>query len=395
MSVRIIASSLSEKLGSSFASLFNPVIPFITDFACDIWQKYPDRITNNQSLKVSFQRGFMTSLCGPVQPTPPITTVGCEPKMYVFGTYLSKNTSDGGCNVTGYWRNQVGIPESNLASLDPSVSGGGWYLFDANGTFYKLRPVSKAFYDARTLGDSTIPLTIDFRDAASACNNQTGDPNGDNVTRTDQIFQYPTGSACDDSPQYPVTTPPAVITKKTTLVYDNDTYIDLELNVNTDPNGNIGFPIVFANGEISFTLDIGGITINNGSNVPTTSLPVIEEEPSSEVTIKRPYITDPDITVEEKTEADPKEEEVGENLRFVEVILTSIPQNASSQWGDNGPNVYYAGWFEFQADGRNFPRRPIHFQKCLFDAPEGASGYAYTLYQGFAGKANVYTIDEN
>lgn len=394
MSVRIIANSLSEKLGSSFANLFTPIVPFITDFACDLWQQYPDRITNNQNLRTSFQRGFMTNLCGTKQPLPPTTSTGCEPDLFVYGTYYQKNATTGGCNRTGYWRNKIGIPQDNIASLDVDTSTSFVAIVGQDGTRYELRSLSKELYDERNIGSSSSGPSIKFVDRSSPCLTTTNQRGGDDFERTDQIMLYPTDPACDDQPQYPVTNPPPVITKKTTLIYDNDTYIDLELNVNTDPDGNISFPIVFANGEISLTLDIGGITINNGSDVPTTSLPVIEEEPAPDVTIKRPYLTDPDIVVDEKTDEDDKQEEVGEQLRFVEVILDSIPQNASSQWGDDGPNIYYAGWFEFQADGRNFPRRPIHFQLNIFDAPEGATGYAYTLYQGFTGRANVYTIDE-
>lgn len=88
-----------------------------------------------------------------------------------------------------------------------------------------------------------------------------------------------------------------------------------------------------------------------------------------------------------KTPSDPKKTTSKNYLYAVEVHLTSIPENARTQKGIDGPDVIYCGWFEFSRDGDSFPREPIHFKDGIFLAPNGADGYAYTLYTGFDGYA--------
>lgn len=395
MSLRIVPTELAASLGSKFADWINPVIPFVEDFACSLWEDYPDRITKNTSLRTSFQRGFMTSFCGDRQPPAPALAPACEALVYVYGTYLSKNTSQGGCNVEAFFRNKFGIPESNIASLEPVVDNNIWVLIGADTTVYPLRIINEAAYNARILGPQPVSVNINFRAASAPCPFSSGTPAGDNFVRTDQIFDPPNTSGCENEPVYPVTNPPPIIQRTTTINYNDETNINLVLNVETDSNGDIGFPIVFFNNEFKLTLDVGGITIDNGDQLPPGEGEVVAVEPPVDVTVRQPYIGDPNIEVDEKVDTDPKEEEVGEDLRFVEVIIDSFPVNANSQFGDGAPNVYYCGWFEWQTDGRNFPRQPIHFLRCIFNAPEGATGYAYTLYAGFSGRANVYTIDEN
>ncbi|MGL5808568.1 MAG: hypothetical protein ACRCYQ_01330 [Nocardioides sp.] len=76
-----------------------------------------------------------------------------------------------------------------------------------------------------------------------------------------------------------------------------------------------------------------------------------------------------------------------EYLEAVEVKLLSVPRNAKKQSGGASPDVVYAGWFEFTRKGKALPRDPIHFEGSVFKAPEGADGFAYTLYTGYTGEA--------
>ena len=89
---------------------------------------------------------------------------------------------------------------------------------------------------------------------------------------------------------------------------------------------------------------------------------------------------------------DPKSQDTSPDLSFVRVTLTQIPINARTQDGDGADNVIYAGWFEFRSDSFNFPRQPIHFGLSTFIPPEGSTGYAYTLYNGFSGFATEYVL---
>lgn len=157
-------------------------------------------------------------------------------------------------------------------------------------------------------------------------------------------------------------------------------------------------------GGIGVNINLGGINFDFGrrdSSDNPQPLPDGQQDPlptpkddsnRSFECRKFPPPNTTDYNEDTKTETDPKIEDVGDKLRYVIVNVTSKPSNAKNQWGDGAPDVFYCGWFEFTADGYNFPRRPIHWLAGIFDAPEGATGYAYTLYEGFDGFAQVYTI---
>jgi len=94
---------------------------------------------------------------------------------------------------------------------------------------------------------------------------------------------------------------------------------------------------------------------------------------------------------DEKTEEDPKEEDAINRLLAVQVDVLQMPRNRRTQDGGDAPDVNYCGWFEFKTKGIPHPRVPIHFESNYFIAPVGADGYAYTLYNGFKGRAIVIT----
>lgn len=94
---------------------------------------------------------------------------------------------------------------------------------------------------------------------------------------------------------------------------------------------------------------------------------------------------------DEKSEDDPKDEDGIDRLLAVEVQLTQMPANKKSQAGAGAPDVVYAGWFEFKKGDHCFPRQPIHFGLNRYNAPQGATGYGYTVYMGFEAKATVIT----
>lgn len=97
----------------------------------------------------------------------------------------------------------------------------------------------------------------------------------------------------------------------------------------------------------------------------------------------------PDSDFEPSPPPKPPGKHEQENLEAVEINLTALPINAKKQWGAGAPDVVYAGWFEFQREGKSLPRHPIHFQGSVFKAPVGVDGYAYTLYIGYQGEARA------
>lgn len=74
---------------------------------------------------------------------------------------------------------------------------------------------------------------------------------------------------------------------------------------------------------------------------------------------------------------------IAPKLFRVAVDLDAIPLNAKHQPGGDADDVIYAGWFSWLTDGRHHERLPLHFANQVFEAPEGANGFAYTTYFGF------------
>lgn len=80
---------------------------------------------------------------------------------------------------------------------------------------------------------------------------------------------------------------------------------------------------------------------------------------------------------------------------FCTIELTEIPRNAKTQSGIQAPDVFYAGWAEFGANGSYLPREPIHFTNSCFTPSTFADGFAFTLAAGYRGVLRVYFNQED
>ena len=77
-------------------------------------------------------------------------------------------------------------------------------------------------------------------------------------------------------------------------------------------------------------------------------------------------------------------------VTYLEIVLTKLPNKA--QFGNSGETVFFAGWVAFRFESGGYTeRQQINFQRSLFIAPAGSSGYTYTLTNGAKGYALVYT----
>lgn len=103
---------------------------------------------------------------------------------------------------------------------------------------------------------------------------------------------------------------------------------------------------------------------------------------------KPPSSGDYDLT--ESTEETAEDKDGIEGLQWVQIELTRSPMNAKKQYGRGAQDVVYAGWFQFVVDGFYLPRDPIHFGKCVYNAPDGATGYAFTLYEGYSARVKEF-----
>lgn len=194
---------------------------------------------------------------------------------------------------------------------------------------------------------------------------------------------------------------------------------ELEDDITTPGEGNdITFPIIYApvNVDLNITLNLGGVKFNfdlgglsfdfsedeNGDIVNNDSgdFPDLSDLEDTVDSIDRKTDENPnnspppnpdDYDSNDRTESDDKFEEDVPGIAYVKITLTQLPTAGKSQFGDGSPDVHYAGWFEWLAEGFAYPRQPIHFQNAIFKKEPGATGYAYTLVSGAKGFATVIT----
>lgn len=99
-----------------------------------------------------------------------------------------------------------------------------------------------------------------------------------------------------------------------------------------------------------------------------------------------PYATDPEVDAA-PGDGEGNGEEDKEGLLGVKITLTKFPDKA--QFGN--PTVFFAGWLTFKLQDGHTERKQINFENSYFEAPPGASGYAYTLTNGSEGEVTVYS----
>lgn len=348
----------------------------VADFACDIWRDYPDWIASNDALLGKHVVNYMTRLCpGDKQPPPPTfqTVPGqCQVnyKVKVAFQFYSIFTPNEFIDRTSTVFDSPGIPGA-ITDIVGSVQSGRIIRTEAtfdDGTDFSQKDINPVGTTDRVVPES---LTYIF---------ETVDGSQDN---------------CSDTYTFPQTSPDQ----------ENDFVKQIDLDMgggNTtqvplvyEPNINL-FPINFDFGGLHVYLDLGGINFNfsllSGDGVPiplpdgsASPFPQPDDDSTSE---PPPPVAPPpnsdNYDEETKPETDGDEQEVGEELQFVKIDITQKPGNAKNQFGNGAPDVYYCGWFEWQAEGSyNYNRTPIHFDKCIFRKPLGATGYAFTVYEGY------------
>lgn len=394
--------------GEAAGDFIKKVADGAADFVCGLYRDYPGAIVDtSRSPAKEFGTGMMDSLCGkrkPGLPPPPDPTF-----------------SGGQCECVSY---SVVLRLTNYSTAGvPSTS-------TSTGTFPgKIRGMQK-------LGRPNDPGFADWKilagGAACPSNVLTHSRISNSATVTIQSATRVDGLA-DTCGQPPVGYPPVPIPSDRgsgTVKVDKDDGTSITLPivlVGINASANFSPTINLNLGGIDLTIDVGGITIEDGTNggngnngSPTTpdyqpSLDNLSDKlddlASDLEGVKNdldklskdfddssrndPGATenDPDEKVpEEREEDDPKQEEGLERLDSVCVHLTTIPSNARRQFGDDAPDVIYAGWFEFRTGECFHPRQPIHFSNSFFKAPKGADGFAYTLYEGFRGRVTVTRI---
>lgn len=362
------------------------------EFACQLYDPFPNIIMNRGDLTPSFVRQYMDDLCSDFPlPAPPVSQF-----------------SGGQCHCITYL--------VDTRRIFPGGVDGGLILNTVvPGRIFGLRNV----YTPGVPGVTTdkVESFIDY--AACSGGSETGatasvaigtsagpgiDPGFhddwfiEDITRQDGLPDD-CGSI---PPEYPDNTPaPNDLTFNFTLNLNDGGTQDFVIIYDPEPDG---FPMKFDINGLKLEVNIVGFEFNFGginSNGDPVGLPgdnnsVLPAPKDDKLrNFKPPVLPEPnneDYEEDIKDETDPKEETIGEEITFIKVSITSFPNNIKNQFGDGAPNIYYCGWFEFQSDDYNFPRQPIHFINNIYFRPVGATGYAYTLYNGIEGFATTYKL---
>ena len=188
----------------------------------------------------------------------------------------------------------------------------------------------------------------------------------------------------DPEPSYPPdpTIDPDDFNKTTNInirnsVGDITGVINVPLMFNVDSL--VSFPITVNIGGKDITLDEDGI---KDDSIKTPIQKTDEEE------VEKPE--SPVFELKPGASVSSANRDFDETLIWVSLDVDEKPRNAKSQWGEFAPDVFYCGWFAFKVGNRQLIRTPVHWESNMYLAPFGATGFIYTLYKGFSGKANAY-----
>jgi hypothetical protein len=380
------------------------------DFVCETWNDYPDFITQNQSIPISMVRGLLKNVCTTSPPDPPVPPE-CAPQYHIYGTYVSKNFSAGGCDVEAYWRTRSPIAETEIASTSPVNGSNGFMAIPGqSGAEYSISRISSAQYAQNDTSETSATNRIVFREETQSCLNVTVPGHGHNFLPAKIIQTNIIPPSCNDDIVYPPSSPPPII-NKLVQIQEGDTTNTYNIEIVNELGGGFSFPVtVNFGGQVNVTLDLGGFTFNsgggndsgnggNGDNGEDAPPPIIVSPPDVSVTI--PFIP--------QFNPDESDEEVEED---VEDTTVTIPEDVELQWvlieistlpkagktillPDSENNIYFAGYFSWVVDDGidkyYLPQEPIRRIRNAFSPPDGVVGYNVFAVNGAKLTVKKYT----
>ena len=385
MGVRRNLSEVAERIGGGTADFYDKLADNIKNFACQLYNDFPDQITQNKSLPASFARGFMDSTCGGSGgsggPVPPAPTVPWE----------------GGLCPVAY---------TIFVEWEFIPQGGTEPVFNRDFCFQNIvGPIESLTYSVDNV-NKQLGVTVIAPQTPTGSSVGFNAPTGSTILEDSVVFdvirQDGQPDDCGSPPlQYPPTSPDINNDYQTTIVINNNDGTDLTIPLVYAPI-DFNFPMNFDLGGVDVVIDLGGIDFNfgpggvgdGGGQLPDGQqdpLPIPKDNPGGGNTTRKfppPNTEDFDEIIKQPSTEDTEIE--GELLDYVTLQLTTIPANANTQIWVDGATVYYCGWFAFTSDTFVFKREPIHFEFTIWNAPKGATGYQYQLYPGFEATATVY-----
>lgn len=385
--------------GQGTGNFVKKVADSAANFVCGIYRDFPAAVVSDTSPN-SFGRGLMDSLCAPrgSLPDPPTPKPGQGQCQCVFyDVTYTQYTPTGSDSTTSTVLGALSFG-SEPDTLVPGLTNLLIYHW-ADCPDGKPGNRARLLYGIQS-ADGQYYATIDA------------------ISRTDGQPDSCSSDGHNWSPGSPTTVPPERATSSDIVNYNDGTDITIPLAyvpVSVDFNINPKITVNVGGIKVSFDFSGAKIDLGNDNSDPDTprdrtnsnsddfdrieeQLKRIKERIDSQQSdidaIKKdsndtpPPDDDPTIESEEDTSESESGNKNVDKLEWVCIHLTKLPNR--EQWGDDAPNIYYAGWLEFRVKDCLLPRQPIHFVDSIFKAPDGATGFAFTLTNGAKGKAKVY-----
>lgn len=256
-------SEFFQSSGNAAAEFSEKLRDGIVTNACNIWAEYPDWIVNSRLPANSFARGFMNSVCAPIQAPVPYNPTGqvggqCCDKEYIVGVSYTIRRCAGDIVIAERAYEEVSIT-GKILGIDLNVipNGGG-----TNGLFIPYENCAASQF-REILFSTTAGISFDNCQTVSG-----GDP-GSAINVDNSEFAIVSIRTADGSPDdcdgagsfYPPNPPGAGDFTQSITININDGYDANYVQTWNRYSENYNFPMSFKVGGINATLDIGGLTI--------------------------------------------------------------------------------------------------------------------------------------
>ena len=249
MGILIKLSELSEKIGNNTADFADKLAEETRKFACNLWELYPDQITNNKSLGSSFARGFMNNMCQdvvpPPPPSPPLVGGQCEVLYNVTTRFYSSNLTS--CVAYDYTTQKLNI-QGAISGLNP-------VLLQIINPGDQGSNVYAEYYEIFIVHNSGQQTSAGFV-YITECSGNNDRYFIESVVRVDGL-----PDDCGNPPtEYPPKSPPPGA-YNTTINISTEDGGTLNYNLSYNPV-NYNFPMSFNLGGLDLEINLGGIEFN-------------------------------------------------------------------------------------------------------------------------------------
>lgn len=362
---------------------FQRIVDAGKGFVCRLYRDFPGPLVENpinDALRLSWD-----NLCGddptnlPLPPSTPFQGGQCVGVLYEVACFINNTFSD------------LVAPYGPLGGVRGRLEyvGGGETM-----TFYEIQ-----CHGTQSQGYKVDPVWVVYRSSPNR-------PPDELVTMQVQRRVDGLPDNCGDPPAaYPSAPPPPTggyTSPLTPITYNDGTDFNVTFNLQPPTSDGITAPP-----PICITVVLAG----NSFKVcyPFGKLPQLQEDGGVEELLrelqeelrefkeeydkdKNPTPPDEDPTLTPiPLPGNNGGEEDAPGLQWLLVTLTKVPEKA--QFGN--PTVFFAGWVTFRVNNAYTERQQLSYEKSVFKAPEGATGYGVTFTNFSEGTVVSYVTQQS